>query len=142
MNDRTSEAAWFFRLFPDFIDVDKLQPRCLQAFLDHARKPLQKRVAKVVIFVGFSAKAFTIQGDRSRQFVGLGGELPAVRRKEPRPTQHISFAKGLDDDGTAWRSVDLRGHLAVADEIALVGFPTLQEHELSGFKAHVGCSSN
>jgi hypothetical protein len=30
----------------------------------------------------------------------------------------------------------------VADEIELVGFLTLAEDELSGFKAHVGCSSN
>jgi hypothetical protein len=48
----------------------------------------------------------------------------------------------LKDDGAAAGSEHLHCHLALANEIELVGLLTLSEDNLSGVETHIGCTSD
>jgi hypothetical protein len=48
----------------------------------------------------------------------------------------------LKDDGAAAGSEHLHCHLALANEVELVGLFALSEDNLSGVETHIGCTSD
>jgi hypothetical protein len=49
------------------------------------RKSFKELVTQIVVAFGFFPKTLSVRGKRASVLDCLGGELPTVRRKKPRP---------------------------------------------------------
>jgi hypothetical protein len=122
---------------------DKLRTHSFQAALRNARKSLQEFVAKIVVLFSFPAKAVTIHSERSSRIEGSGRELPAIRGKQPRPTQNIAVSESHDVEGTPALGGYVKLNSSLADEVELVGVFALVKNEFPSLKAHIrGATGN
>jgi hypothetical protein len=124
------------------VDIQKLQPRCLEPLRDHFGESLQQLIPQIVIFFRLGAEAFAVQADGACQFHRPSVESPAIWWNQPRPSQNIPFSDSLEcDDGSLSRRY-LQCHFALTDHVELVSFLPFTEQELTGFEAYVGCASD
>ena len=89
------------------VEVQKLKPRCLQPLYHDTGKALHQGISEVMIRITFGAQALSIKAKGTCQDNGLGIEMPTVRRKEPRPPEHLVVLNGGDGSGASPGDIDL-----------------------------------
>src|SRR5215472_15476511 len=126
----------------DAIHIEQLQSCRLQSLHHNLCNALDKFVAEVVIGLAFAAQAHPIQGNGSRRLNNACAEMPAVRREEPRPAQHLARFDGLNGDSPALSSKHLQRNFALANDIKVRGRFVFVKDILPSFKADVRCASS
>ena len=123
------------------IDIQKLQPSCLEPFYHDIRESLHQLVSQVVVFFRLRAKAFSIQGNGACSIQRASVETPAIWRNQPRPSQYVPFPDSLDHDGPGGGRY-FQGYFPFANHVELVSFFAFVKEQLAGFEAHVRCASH
>jgi hypothetical protein len=91
-----------------------------------------------VVAFGFFPKTLPVRGKRARVLDSLGGELPTVRRKKPRPPQDFTGVEGQDSQGATSFGMYPQRHLPLADQVKMISLLAFIENDLSGLEAYVG----
>jgi hypothetical protein len=124
------------------IDIQQLQSRGLELFHDDLRETLHQCVPEFVLVFTFSPQTRAIQGDRPRECHRPRIKDPPVRRKEPRPPEHVSLAERLDDQRPSSRDKDFKTDRTMPEKIKLIGIVPFVKDELACLKPDVGGTVN
>src|SRR6266700_4725149 len=85
------------------VQVEQPPAGALQALQDGLEQAERQRVAQCRVNVCQRLEPLGVQLHGGDPLSSNGAEVPAVRWHQPRPTQHVTGAEGLHDDGPASR---------------------------------------
>jgi hypothetical protein len=84
-----------------------------------------------VVLLALVAQAGAVERDDTRFLERAPVHHPAIRREQPRPTEHVAFGQRLNLQRAA-RRVHLEHHQAVADQVEALGGFALAQQQLAG----------
>src|SRR5271157_5495368 len=119
------------------IHIQQLQSGCLQALGEDLHEPSVNLIAEVVVLIALGAKALAVKCQRMRRLLRPGVKMPAIRSKQPRPSQYFTSTDSLHRREATVRDHELHRHQTFANEVKVVGGIALMEDDLPCLEAHV-----
>src|SRR6266542_866613 len=114
------------------VQVEQPRPGALQALQDGLEEAERERVAQCRVRVGERLEPLCVQLDGGDLLSRDSAEVPAVRRHQPRPAQHVARTEGLHDDRPAPGHDRVQCDPAGPDQPAAASRLSLVEDPLAG----------
>src|SRR5271165_6007111 len=130
------------RLLDEAVNVQESKSCCIETLAQSRSHFLYQLISQLVILFAFCAQALAIQRDRSGHLHRARVEPPAIRRYQPRPSEHLAAAQSLNRQAAVTRSNDFERNFSFADEIEGVGFFAFLKDELTGVESDVRRTSD